>query len=387
MLQKTSGNSQLSYYADGLKISPWTDGLGRITTYLDGDQPGCAWLAAPHASPSQRSDQYRGGGSIIALADIGLQVDQMLGVGAPPIEISMQSYAITDGAQFQRQRAGARHFTLTAKPIVGTSLADFHNTRRTLYDAFKPDLVTPQQPVRLLYYGGQGTIQLDAYYDKGLELGNMDGPIAESAAISFVSSDPYWYFPTQQGTTLVPRQSLGSTNYLAKRSPMGQWGTMGVAGTTIGYSVGGQLIRALRTNAAGTLFIGGLFGTLGGTLSPMLGMYFPATNTFGTLTGGTIPHNAGGVLDFAFNPNGTLFFGGQFTSIAGTNNNHVGQWTGAFGTSPAGRSHPPRGRLKHCCSIRLVRSLWAASSAPSAAPRTPLTSRNGQAHGVHSRRG
>jgi hypothetical protein len=158
----------------------------------------------------------------------------MVGVGVPPIEVSSQSFAVTDGAQFQRQRAGQRKFSLTAKPIVGTSLADFHNVRRTIFDAFKPDLTTAQQPVRFLYYGAQGTQQIDAYYEKGLELGNMDGVIAENAAISFVATDPYFYAPTQQGTTLPARVFLGSVNYMARRSPLGQWGTMGqTSGTTL----------------------------------------------------------------------------------------------------------------------------------------------------------
>ena len=340
-IRKASSADVSPFYFDGAQVE-----LGSITTYTDGDQAGGTWLGAPHASQSYRSGQYRGGGSIVALADIGLSVDQFPGAGVMPIENSAQSYAVTDGAQFQRQRAASRTFTLTAKPIVGTSLADFHVTRRTLWDVFKPDLVTPQQPISFLYYGGQGTIGVQAYYAKGLELGNMDGPIAENAAISFAAYDPYWYFPTQQGTTLAPRAALGSVNYLAKRSPQGQWGTMGIAGTTIGYSVGGQLVRALAVNGAGTLFIGGQFGTLGGTLSPMIGMYNPTTNRFGTLTGGTIPHDAGGVLAFAQNPNGTLFFGGQFITIAGTSHKHIGQWTGAFGTLIGGTIAPTTGQVE-----------------------------------------
>lgn len=346
VVRKASGNSVAPFYVDGVKVSPWSDGTARTTTYVDGDQPGGTWSGAPHNSPSFRPGQYRGGGSIVALGDLGLSVDQMLGVGMPPIENSSQSYAITDGAQFQRQRAGARKFTLTAKPIVGTSLVDFHATRRTLIDIFKPDLVTPQQPITFLYYGGQGTIGYQAYYEKGLELGNMDGVIAENAAISFAGYDPYWYFPVQQGTTLAPRQSLGSVNYLAKRTALGQWGTLGVAGTTLGWSIGGGVrVNTIMANGGGTVFIGGIFGTAGGTFGPMLTRYNPSTNAFGTLQGGTFSNTAGGVFALAQNPNGTIFYGGQFTNIAGTNTNHVGQWTGAFGTLTGGTLSPTSGQV------------------------------------------
>jgi hypothetical protein len=338
VLQKSSGNSQLSYYVDGLKISPWTDGIDRVTSYVDGDTGGGTWQGAQHASASYRSSQYRGGGSIIALADLGLQVDQSLGVGVPPIEISAQSYAVTPGAQFQRQRPAARQFTLTAKPMVGTSLADFHVTRRTVYDALKPDLVTPQQPVRLLYYGAQGTQQIDAYYQKGLELGNMDGPIAEHLAIGFTATDPYWYAPVQQGTTLAPRTSLGSVNYIARRSPTGQWGTLGANGSTVINAPSGiTTITALAVNPGGTVFLGGNFGTVAGTWSPHVGMYFPQTNRFGTLQGGTLDVAAGnGAYAIAFNPAGTAFIGGNFLTAAGTRASGIACWSGAFGTLQGG---------------------------------------------------
>jgi len=335
VLQKTSGNSQLSYYVDGVMINPWTDSLDRTVTYTDGDQAGCQWLGQPHNAPSYRGPQVRSGGSIVALADLGLQVDQMIGAGVPPIEVSTQSFAITDGAQFQRQRAAQRKFTLTAKPIMGTSLADFHVTRRTLFDALRPDLVTPTQPVRFLYYGGQGTSQIDGYYSSGLELGAMDGPIAEHAAISFIATDPYWYAPVQQGTTLAPRVALGSTNFLARRSPLGAWGTLGQSnGTTVITAV--PSVNALAINSGGTVFFGGRFGSIAGTSYKAAGLYYPQLNTFGTLTGGTITTSQGTVFALAFSPSGSLYLGGDFNTLAGTAAIGVGLWNGAFGSLVGG---------------------------------------------------
>ncbi len=329
VIQKTSGVSVAPFYVDGVDISPWSDGTLRSTTYSDGDQPGGTWLGAQHASISFRTGQYRGGGSIVALADLGLQVDQMLGVGMPPVENSSQSYAIVDGAQFQRTRAASRHFTLTAKPLLGTSTADFHVTRRTLIDVIKSDLVSGQQPIRLLYYGGQGTIGADCYYEKGLELGNMDGPIAEDAAISFAAYDPYWYFPTQQGTTLAPRTAIGSTNYIIKRSPLGKWGSVGQgAGPN-------SVVRGLALSN-GTLFAGGSFTTVDGTAGGRwLAQYNTLTNTWGTLIGGTVNDF---VNKITFSPSGTLFAAGSFTTVAGTaGGKFLGRWANnLFGTLQGG---------------------------------------------------
>ncbi len=312
------------FYVDGVQFEQ-----GSITTYIDGDQPGGTWTGAQHISTSTRTGQYRGGGSVIALADLGLQVDQMIGVGMPPIENSSQSYAITDGAQFQRQRAASRQFTLTAKPIIGTSLGDFHITRRTLIDAFKPDLVTPQQPIRFLYVGGQGTVQYDAYYENGLELGNMDGVIAEDAAIKFVGYDPYWYFPTQQGTTLTARTALGSVNYVAARDSLGRWGTLGVAGLTFNAVVRSMAYRLLD----GNIYVGGDFGSAGGTANAnYLASYDPSANRFGTLNGTITTGAQAGVQSISISPAGSIFFVGSFLGVGGTTSRNVGQYSGAYGT-------------------------------------------------------
>lgn len=329
VVRKASGNSVAPFYVDGVKVSPWSDGTARTTTYVDGDQPGGTWSGAPHNSPSFRPGQYRGGGSIVALADLGLSVDQMLGVGMPPIENSSQSYAITDGAQFQRQRAGARKFTLTAKSIVGTSLVDFHATRRTLIDVFKPDLVTPEQPITFLYYGGQGTISTHAYYDKGLELGNMDGPIAEAAAISFIADDPYWYVPTQQGTTLGPRTALGSVNFIAWRDPVGRWGTLGANGTTVWAPASGNAAIYAVEHLNGTVVFGGFFGSVASKGVSGIGYY--AAGILGSLAGGGVGANQQ-VTTLTTSASGTLYAGGNFVAAGGTTTNYVAQWANAWGT-------------------------------------------------------
>jgi hypothetical protein len=304
--------------------------VGSLTTYIDGNQDGCYWTGQPHLSPSVRSGTYRGGGSVVALEDLGLKPDQQLGIGMPPLETTAQSFALTDGAEFQRQRARERPFTLTCKPLVGTSLRDYHVVRRTLIDALKVDLVSPQQPARLWYTGGQGTVSIDAVLDAGLEGGEMTGPIAENLGVRFIAHDPFWYATTDQGTQLASSVNLGSTNFAAYRDPLGRWGTMGVAGTSLDAQV-----FAVGINPGGTVFYGGQFGTAGGTRAPIVAMYLPSTGRWGTLTGGTI---GGGVAvqAFAFAPSGTMFVGGVWDTIGGTTAPHVGQWNGAWGTLGAG---------------------------------------------------
>lgn len=334
VVRKTSGADTTAFYVDAQQAE-----VGSITTYFDGDIGG-TWAGAPHNSTSTRSGQDRSGGSVVALADLGWNVDQMIGVGMPPMENSSQSYAIVDGAQYQRTRAGARSFTLTAKPINGTTTQDYHITRRTLIDAIKIDAATPQQPSRFYYVGGQGTVSIDAVYDHGFELGNMNGPMAEDIAASFVAYDPYWYAPTQQGTAVPARRAIGSTNYIVKRSPSGVWGTLGQAnGSTFQDNALPAIVtvNALGVTAGGTVVVGGYFSTVSGTWSQMAALYFPTTNTFGSLTGGTLEGAAADSLrTIAVAPSGSVFLAGDFLSAGGTTSPNICQWNGAFGTLTGG---------------------------------------------------
>lgn len=329
---ETASPTTAPFSVDGAMVE-----AGSITTYIDGDQEGCYWLGEPHASPSTRSGTFRGGGSVVALADLGLKPYQYPGVGMPPQDVTMQSYAIQPGAEYQGNRASERPFTLTFQPILGTTQPDFHITRRTLINAFKPDLVSPQQPVRFWYTGGQGTVALDGVYHGGLELNAMDGPMAEDGAIKFIAPDPYWYSTTDQGTSLQPRTAIGSANFIVKRDALGRWGTLGqTSGSTfqnmIGNSQGG--VRALLYNN-GTLFAGGSWGTVAGTTSPNLAQYYTQTNLWGTFTGGTVSSN-GLVRDFAYAPWGSLFLCGVLGVAGGTTTKAIVQWNGAFGTLAGG---------------------------------------------------
>lgn len=314
-------------YIDGVNVTP-----GGLSTYIDGDQEGCYWLGLPHNSPSTRSGTYRGGGSIVALEDLGLKPDQHLGIGMPPQEITSQSYALQPGAEYQRSRAGERPFTLTFSPILGTTTQDFHITRRDIINAIKPDRLDPQQPVRFWYTGGQGTVQIDAVYKSGLDLGEMSGPMAEEGAVTFVAHDPYWYSTTQQGASLADsaggggRTLIGSTNYIAYRDGLGRWGSLPFGG------VNGEVMDLLPVN--GTVFVGGQFGSAGGTVARLIAQWSELAPAWGTLTGGTL---VGGdtVYALAWSPanNGTLFVGGNFNTAAGTTNSRgLVSWTTAWGT-------------------------------------------------------
>lgn len=337
VFQKNANADTTAFYIDGVDIT-----AGSLTTHIDGDQDGCYWLGVPHASQSVRSGTYRGGGSVILLQSLGLIIDEEPGIGMPPQEITAQSFALQPGAEFQRARSAERSLTLQAT-FIGTNTQDLHITRRRVFNVLKIDAVSPQQPTRFWYSGAEGTVQIDAVYAGGGEFTGRQG-FSEVTPLRFVAHDPYWYAPTQQGTALAPRVALGSANFIVKRDPYGRWGTMGQSGTTFqGVSATGGVSDLLYNN--GTLFACGSWGTAGGTKAVNIAMYFPDTNAWGTLTGGTVVA-AGPLLKMAYAPWGSLYFGGFLLQTAGTATQTVAQWNsngfgslhgGTVGTSSAGR--------------------------------------------------
>lgn len=322
VIKDNSANTD-AFYIDGAQAE-----INQLTTYIDGDQEECAWLGPVHAAQSYRSGQSRAGGSMIALADLGVLVEDAIGIGMPPVENNAQSYAMIDGAQFQRQRAAPRMITLTVFSDGNTQQA-FHTTRRKLLDAIKIDAVSTPQPVRFVYIGAGGTSFLDAVYQAGLDGGAQTG-FSEQSAAQFVAYDPYWHAERDMGTQLVGRQSIGSANYIAWRDRMGQWGTLGVNGQTV-LAGTAAWVTALAVNPGGTIFVGGDFNTAGGTTARGIARYAPTTNTFGTLGSAFDPGQV--VRTIVFSPTGTAYIGGDFLGVNGTaGGRFVVQWNGAFGT-------------------------------------------------------
>lgn len=329
VIRKTSDptGAANAFYLDGVQVEQ-----GSLTTYIDGDTEGCTWQGAAHASQSYRSGQSRAGGSVVALADLGLIVDETPGMGMMPLENASQSYALLDGAQFQFQRAAARSFTLDVS-MAGASLQGLHAVRRKVINAFKIDAVAAQQPTRFWYTGAGGTVQIDAVLDAGLEFNDRDG-FMERTGVKFVAFDPYWRSTTQQGTALAPRVNLGSVNYIVKQDKTGQWGTLGANGTTVQGAPAAAVYTSI-VNDTGTVFFGGRFGSVAGTAYNNVAMYSPYANTFGTLASGTISSN-GSVNAFAKSPAGSLYVGGAFSIAAGTAITNIAQWNGAWGSLPGG---------------------------------------------------
>lgn len=311
----------------------WIDGVqaesGYLTSYMDGDQDGCTWEGEAHRSRTYRTGDQRTGGTIYPLASLGFTPEETPGIGVAPVVNQLQPYAISDGAEYQRTRYEARPFTLTAT-FTGTTYADLHTTRRRAFDAIKAGRAPTLAPARLLYWGGGGTVTIDALYSEGMD-GAYANVVADPQAVRFVAPDPSWSDELDQGTALSAYNSIGSVFYLAWRDPEGKWGTFNGTLTNV------DGVYSILPAPTGTIYVGGAFGSSAGHVAR--GIARIDAGQLGTLAGGTlnpVSGTTGTVTVLTYSPGGTLFVGGRFTGVNGTTSNHVVRWTGAWGSLTGG---------------------------------------------------
>ena len=83
-------------------------------SYIDGDQDDCEWIGFPHESKSRRPFISRAGGQILDVeSDLGFYVEQLDGIGMPPVRNLAQYRGHLDGREFSRTIANERLFRLT----------------------------------------------------------------------------------------------------------------------------------------------------------------------------------------------------------------------------------------------------------------------------------
>lgn len=318
------------FYVDGVQVEAKTGG----TTYCDGDQPGCSWDNAPHASTSTRSAYSRAGGRVYDLdTQYGFKMGSVSGEGMGPIANLLDSYAIIPGGEMQGYKTQSRSFTMTGL-IQGTSFSNLHAKRQALLNILKPDAVPDDQPIIFRYTGATVHKQISAYYEGGLEYAvDARDCTWENVALRFLAADPYWY-EIGQSAAVLDSYDLPALRYLAIRSA-----TTLAALTTIWSDTGlganptaNGTVYAICIASDKSVYIGGDFTGLAGVAGrDYLARYVPGTGW--TTVGGASDVNLI-VYAIAEGPDGKIYIGGTFTDVDGVANaDYVACWDGAAWTA------------------------------------------------------
>ncbi len=290
-----------TWYVDGLMVVSGTNDQ----TYIDGDQDGCEWNGAQHASTSTRDDSHRLGGLIYNLSHYGLGLKQQTGIGmVVPTHIT-QEYGNQDGAIYQGTINRPRVFQLTTQIVTSGSLANLHIARAAIIDALKINLVGQQSELLLRYTGGNTVREIKVLYDAGMEF-NATDVYNEVLPLRFIANDPYWYGEGESATGLTSAVTISGA-YVSQRSKDGVW-------SHLNSSFNGQVLAVAYDEKHNLYYFGGSFSGPQSRISK----YNPDTGAFSTL--GVGDTGAADGLVYALWVDQTtsdVYAGGTFTGMGG----------------------------------------------------------------------
>jgi hypothetical protein len=320
-----NGQANLTpFYLDSLQVE-----ANQLTTYLDGDMKGLLqnradfyWTGVAHASTSVRIEQCRAGGILMPLKQLGFHLLAIIGLSMSPVRDSVNSMA-RGGAQFQDTTLDVRPFTITGF-IEGDSPQDLGRFRQGLIDAFKPDAVSPSQPVTLQYQltdCGQpigDAVNIVCNYQDGLR-GAITNNNRESLGIQFNMYLPLLVSDAELGSSLAYQTTFSVTNVIARIG--GNWSPLGT-----GANSSVNVVKA--DPATGRIYMGGAFILFNGVAANRIGYWDPILLTFVPLGTGV---NAI-VRDIAIAPNHDVWIIGDFTTAGGAATKGIARWNYATST-------------------------------------------------------
>lgn len=315
----------IQFNVDGLQIE-----TSEFTTYIDGDQVGFVrnrldyyWVGTPHGSTSVRIGQSRHGGKVIALADFGFRVAAILGLGMAG-RINQMMPIAKGGAFYSGSTVSDRQFALTGM-LYGNGLVDLQRKRKQIIDIIKDDVVSPDQPLKLIYQqtDEDGNIitpqqEIVAVVDGDPMVGHTDNYFTESVALTFRLFMPYVMQETgNTGASIGFQSTLTNADYTVYRSPNDVWSTLN------SHSFNGPPFASIIM-PNGDIIVGGGFTTAGVANTNGIARYSNGTwNAMGT-------GMTGNVYAMALGPDGSLYVGGDFLLAGGVPNTvRIAKWDGS----------------------------------------------------------
>ena len=201
------------------------EGTWIVTTYFDGDEPGCFWMGLPNLSHSVRPLGCRTGGVEYDLSWF-LTITGMQGVGPAQVSNVNLPFGLMGGEVYQRTIKLARDFIINGQ-MVSSNMTDLEVRVATLAQFLGADLSLPQKPGALVFAPqDRQELLIEAEYVNGLEYDSLSGLTLTNLPIAFHAPDPYFrartrHFPLDLNvpTELPPNHFL----YKPALELPGQW--------------------------------------------------------------------------------------------------------------------------------------------------------------------
>jgi len=352
---KNNDANTFGYYVDGFQVEQKL----YATDYCDGDQDGCRWAAGAHQSTSSRQEQFSGAGRPVSLFDYDFNVGgPTIGAGMTSVQITADRPALGEGTVFRRQSLLER---ITSIPgfLKEDDLQALHATRSQLLQIFNPNRFATLQPIHLRYIGSGKTLDCAFYYQDGLG-GKIDGCESEFIeSLRLYAADPFWLESDRIFNAVDISEGIGTgdsastgaasnnggggndvafaattqedivnVNYIIQKDSLGDYSRMGTGLALAAPGILSSAVNSIAIAPDGTLYVGGVFTTVGGATVNRIARWDGANWT--ALNNGM----NGIVYSVAVAPDGTLYAGGLFTLADGVANTaYIAKWDGANWTA------------------------------------------------------
>jgi len=305
ILQRTLSSTLTdNLYVDGLQV----ENKGYRTTYCDGDLQGYivdnedyVWNGTPHASTSTRSGDTASGGKIVDLMDYVDGIIELTGSEMIPVEMSLSGES-NDGYE--------SYLDTVNKPrrfIISCEVS--HKQIRDLSILLHSSRTHEPQPILLrVDKNGGNNYEQDVYLLKTVYKGGLEGETGngywEKVALEFDAVEPMIYKDGDHAQQItIPAFDL--PNYIVKLSRDMEW-ILFSYGSSNGFD---DDVYAITEAPNGTMYFGGNF-TADGDGNSVKGLAYWNGTRFMQCDIGVSP----GVLAMAFGNDGNLYFGGLFTT-------------------------------------------------------------------------
>lgn len=266
------------------------------------------------------------------LSSLGFRLLSMIGLSMAPLNVIALPLA-NGGSFYQDTRpAASRDFTLVGD-FYAPNLQQLQAQKAEFLEALNPYLTAVRQPLVLTYQAVDDRnrpvsepCEIVAHYTDGMA-GVTDGYHQERLSCAFRMFLPAILAAPETGAILNPTQTVFGVNYIAQRSPAGNWDDLG-GGVTGGAGSGGGLgVEALAYGPSGALYAGGNFINAGGVAAADYVARWDGVNVgWNALATGANDT----VKALAIGPDGALYAGGYFTSASGVaNTSRIAKWNGS----------------------------------------------------------
>jgi len=230
----------------------------------------------------------------------GITLMTVTGVGMPPVDNILTSYALLDGASWQRAKVQPRVIQMVMGIAGAGQRSSYYAFRRALLDAVSPHRAV--LPLELRYYGYDGLRTVHCHYDSGMEL-DAEEAGQERFVLRLLAADPFFYGEADSDT-LDDAQDLALNHIIVYQN--GEW-------SDLDGGVDPHYVSTITEGPDGRIYVGGTFTTAGG--AAMEGIAAWDGSAWSQLGG--VAGMDGPVYSQAWGPDGRLYIGGTFTDVAG----------------------------------------------------------------------